>query len=68
MWNNYFTDKSTYVCSFCLNHPKKVQKETELETATENSTLEDPVLEQERWYHWSLYCYRTIARLYLISL
>ena len=49
--NNYLTNKSTYVCNFCLNHAKNLQKETTLETTTEDSILEDPVLEQEKWYH-----------------
>ena len=65
---NYLTDKNLYVCSFCLNHAKKFQKETLLETGTEDSILEGPGLEQERWYHWSLYCYPTIACLFLIGL
>ena len=49
--NNYLANKSTFVCNFCLNHTKNLQKETTLETATEDSILEDPVLEQEKWYH-----------------
>ena len=49
--NNYFTDKSSYVCSFCLNHAEKLQKETLFETARKDFILEDAVLEQERWYH-----------------
>ena len=32
--NNYLTDKSTYVCTFCLNHAEKLQKETSLEIGT----------------------------------
>ena len=43
--NNYLTDKSAYVCSFCLNNTEKLQKKTLLETGTEDSILEDPVLE-----------------------
>lgn len=38
--NNYLTKKCTYICSFCLNHAEKMQKET----PTEDSILEDPVL------------------------
>ena len=49
--NNYWTDKSTYVSSFCLNHAEKLQRETSPETAKGDSIVEDSVLEQERWYH-----------------
>ena len=49
--NNYFTDKSSYVCSFCLNLAEKLQKETSFETATKDFMLEDGITEQERWYH-----------------
>ena len=36
--NNYLTGKRTYACSFCLNHVKKLQKETSPETAKEDSS------------------------------
>lgn len=36
-------------CSYCLNHAKKLQKETSLKTTADDSILKDLSLEQERW-------------------
>ena len=60
------TDKGTYVCSFCLNHTAKLQQEASLETATEDSVLEDPALEQstESSISKSLLLIKAINQLY----